>query len=920
MKLQLNITGKLVGYLLIAGIVPLLVYGISAFYVARSIVIEQASNSHLRIASDVARYFQLYRNQVEDLAASVAGNDAVIEALHDVDQQAASSYATLNARAQIGYLLNNFVRVKGLVSIDLFSLKGKHFHIGDTLNVSEVGMAAVNQMMHESESVQGAAFWRGIEDNINTTSTHKKVITLTRLIQYFSTQTGKNQTMGLLVVNLNNEVLQGYFESQAAPLGIRLMATDRHGRLMYHENPALIGLPMMPVLLDLARDATPTHQLKLDGEDVMLTTMTLPNIDGHLFFAVPLALQTDPVNQLALSGLGLLLACLAGIAWLTRHYAKTLVSPLRAVSGGFQQLQAQPEGTHTALAVPEQQDEIASLVAGFNAHIEALAVKRVADAKLKRMEELALENAHILRTAVDAMGASFAVFDETDRLVFCNEQFRQLFSTQPCPSDIFALTFEDIIRAGAERGIYPEAVGRVDDWVAHRMAEHQKDHADWELKLNDGRWLHVVGRKTPGRHTVGLATDVTTLKQMHEAAQAANYAKSAFLANMSHEIRTPMNAILGMAHLLQLEGASLKQKAYFNKIDTAAQHLLGIINNILDLSKIEAGKLALEEGPLMLGSLLANVGAMLSDRARAKGVRVVIDAEYVPQRLAGDAMRLQQALLNYASNAIKFTQTGTVTLRAYAQEETMEVIEVRFEVQDTGIGIAPEAMSRLFHAFVQADNSMTRKYGGTGLGLTITQRLAELMGGAAGASSTPGVGSVFWFTVKLKKVAGEGVDDADLAGPPGVDAKALVRQRYGESRILVVDDEPINLEVVQWLLQSADLIVDTAEDGQAAVAMARQQPYRAIFMDVQMPKLNGWEATQQIRQMVGYRHTPIVAMTASVFAADPLTCSAAGMSHHLTKPIDPDALFETLLSAFTALELPEAKVAQGNAGEPKPGA
>jgi CheY-like chemotaxis protein len=283
-------------------------------------------------------------------------------------------------------------------------------------------------------------------------------------------------------------------------------------------------------------------------------------------------------------------------------------------------------------------------------------------------------------------------------------------------------------------------------------------------------------------------------------------------------------------------------------------------------------------------------------------------------------MRLQQALLNYATNAIKFTPKGTVTLRAYLQAQTMDAVEIRFEVQDTGIGIAPEVMSRLFHAFEQADNSMTRKYGGTGLGLTITQRLAELMGGAAGASSTPGVGSVFWFSAKLKKVVGEGVDEADLAGPPEVNAKVLVRQRYGESRVLVVDDEPVNLEVVQWLLQSADLIVDTAEDGQAAVAMARQQPYRAIFMDVQMPELNGWEATQQIRQMVGYRHTPIVAMTASVFTADPLICSAAGMSHHLTKPIDPNALFETLLSAFTALELPEAKVAQGNAGEPKPGA
>jgi len=634
MKWPINITGKLVGYLLIAGSVPLLVYGISVFFVARNIVIGQASTYHQRIASDVAAYFELYRSQVEDLAASVVGNEAVIDALFEVDRQSAGSYAMLNARAQIGYLLNNFVRVKGLVSIDLFSLKGKHFHVGETLRVNEVGMTIVNQMMQESEAAQGAALWRGIDDNINTASSQKKVITLTRLIHHFSPQTGGNQTIGLLVINLSNEVLHGYFQSQAAPLGGRLMATDRRGRLMYHDNPALVGLPMAQALLDLASDTASTHRLKLDGEEVIVTTMALPNIDGYLFFAVPLALQTDPVNQLALSGLVLLLACLASIAGLARYYAKTVVMPIRAVSDGFRQLQAEPEAVHKALPMPEQQDEITSLIAGFNAHIDSLAVKRVADARLNRMEQASLESAQILRAAIDAIDASFTVFDEADRLVFYNEQFRQLIRSTD-QSEIFAMTFEGILRSGAERGIYPEASGRVDEWVAERMVVHKNDHMDWELKLSDGRWLQIIGRKTPGGQHVIFATDVTHLKQMHEAALAASYAKSAFLANMSHEIRTPINAILGMAHLLQLEGVSPRQKAYFDKIDTAAQHLLGIINNVLDLSKIEAGKLELEEVPVMPGGLLANVGAMMSDRARSKGIRVVIEGHIFTSATGG---------------------------------------------------------------------------------------------------------------------------------------------------------------------------------------------------------------------------------------------------------------------------------------------
>jgi signal transduction histidine kinase/ActR/RegA family two-component response regulator len=386
-----------------------------------------------------------------------------------------------------------------------------------------------------------------------------------------------------------------------------------------------------------------------------------------------------------------------------------------------------------------------------------------------------------------------------------------------------------------------------------------------------------------------------TLTQAKIQAETANISKSAFLANMSHEIRTPMNGIIGMANILRREGVTPQQAQRLDTIDTSAQHLLSVINDVLDLSKIEAGKFTLEEAPLVISSLLANVSSILSERVKAKGLHLLIETGHLPHQLLGDPTRLQQALLNYATNAVKFTETGTVTLRAFVQEETADSVMLRFEVQDTGIGITPEAMARLFSAFEQADNSMTRKYGGTGLGLAITRRLAELMGGKVGADSTAGVGSTFWFTVKLKKGGAEALAPAAT----DVDAETELRQRYARQRILLVDDEPINREVALMQLEDVDLLVDTAEDGEEAVAMARKTDYAAILMDMQMPKLNGLEATQQIRQLPGYRDIPIIAMTANAFAEDKAQCLAAGMNDFLIKPFIPEALFAILLRALS---------------------
>ncbi|MFA7282535.1 MAG: response regulator [Sterolibacterium sp.] len=506
-------------------------------------------------------------------------------------------------------------------------------------------------------------------------------------------------------------------------------------------------------------------------------------------------------------------------------------------------------------------------------------------------EQLSKEE-RILRTAIDTLDEAFVLYDAEDRLVFCNDKYKAIYATS-ADQLVPGASFEQIIRVGAERGQYPEAVGRIDEWVAGRLAAHRASNVMFTQQLDNGHWLRILERKTSDGYNVGFRVDITELIEAKHGAEVANQAKSDFLATMSHEIRTPLNGILGMAQLLLMADSSTEERQdYAETIIKSGQTLLTLLNDILDLSKVEAGKFDLEPAAFDPALLIRETAALFANTAYKNGL-IIDNAWNGPARqYKADPTRLRQMLANLVSNAIKFTDHGQVLIEGGEVSRDGDQAVLKFSVADTGPGISPEALAKLFQPFAQADASINRRYGGTGLGLSIVRGLAHLMDGEVGAESQLGQGSRFWFSIRAEVMHQDaGAGSTEHGGVTEVVAPQMPRKFSG--RILVVDDNATNRKVAQAMLAKLDLRCESVENGQQALdAIIGGMSPNLVLMDCQMSVMDGFEATRRIRRWENEHarphlptHLPIVALTAGAFEEDRQRCLAAGMDDFLAKPI-----------------------------------
>ena len=508
----------------------------------------------------------------------------------------------------------------------------------------------------------------------------------------------------------------------------------------------------------------------------------------------------------------------------------------------------------------------------------------------------------VLQTVIDNMRDAVALFDKDLRLTFLNHQ---LIEFQQYPPGVArpGTSMHDLIRFLAERGDFGR--GDVERIVQQRAALILRPGGNrYERRTASGRYVEFIFKPLDDGGLLVVHRDITALKEREEAldaakqaAEAANLAKSTFLATMSHEIRTPMNGVLGMIEVLERQGLTKDPRRIIVTMRESAQALLRIIDDVLDFSKIEAGRLELEATPFSLSGLVEGVLDTFRPQVLAKGLTLDAEIDAGSQdALVGDPTRVRQILFNLLSNAIKFTDQGAVRVRAGTLPLGGGSTRATLAVTDTGIGLGAEQLARLFQPFVQADSSTTRQFGGTGLGLSIVQRLAQAMGGDVAVESAPGVGSTFTVTLTLHAAPA----DSPLKTLLGAVARpsARVAAQSGEGlRVLVVEDHPVNRDVLMLQLKLLGLAADTAENGVDALEAWARGRYAAVLADIHMPHMDGHELARRLRAAEADRgavRTPIVAVTANAMKGEEERCLASGMDAYLVKPVSIERLSATL--------------------------
>lgn len=506
----------------------------------------------------------------------------------------------------------------------------------------------------------------------------------------------------------------------------------------------------------------------------------------------------------------------------------------------------------------------------------------------------AIEAEQKLLTAIDSLEDGFVLFDAEDRLVLCNDKYREIYNLS---NDLLVPgnKFEDIVRAAADRGQYFIEPDQMENWITERIADHSQEHRIFEKEMPNGQWLKISESATPQGGIVGFHVDITQLKIAQQSAEAANLSKSNFLSRMSHEIRTPMNGVLGLAQLLTDTNLNKDQREKVNTLLSSGQTLLAIINDVLDMSKIEAGGVELENHPFSLKNLISTIASPFQSLADDKGLKLKVTSEIDSDLVVkGDAVRLRQIFWNLLSNAIKFTSEGSIDLTISQRSEPMAGVSqmkdrlICFTTKDTGSGIASDRIDAIFDPFTQEDNSISRKFGGTGLGLSIVKQLTELMGGKILVSSTIGEGTVIDIYIPFEDASPDESEFVSLRKVQSPLQKAI------PLKVLIAEDNDVNAMIARSFLEKFGHEVRHAVNGRLVVEAAKEGWADLILMDIHMPEMDGIDATKEIRKTEIGKNLPIVGLTAEAFTERHAVFIDAGMNGVLTKPFTEQQLAETL--------------------------